>query len=325
MGVFAGKTILITGGTGSLGNQLVEKILPQQPQRLIIFSRDELKQHDMRQKWPDETGSAMRYFIGDVRDKDRLLMAFDGVDMIIHAAALKQIGSCEYSPAECVKTNILGTQNVIDAALERSVERILMISTDKAVAPANTYGCSKALAERIAIQGNSYAGGKGTKFSVCRYGNVVGSRGSVVPVFRQQALNGRITITDTRMTRFWITLPQAFDLVEYALTNMTGGEVFVPKLPSMKVVDLARAISPDAEMVTSGIRPGEKLHEALLSDEEATRTLDAGEVYIVQPQFPWWAATIMIGKPLPEGFRYASDTNTRWLSAVDLRKLLGVV
>lgn len=321
---FTGKTVLITGGTGSLGNQLVERILPQGPKRLIIFSRDELKQHDMRQRWSDDAGSVIRYFIGDVRDKERLLRAFVDVDIVIHAAALKQIGSCEYSPFECIKTNILGTQNVVEAAIDRCVDRVLMISTDKAVAPTNTYGCSKALAERMVIQGNSYAGGHGTKLSVCRYGNVVGSRGSVVPVFRKQAVMGRITITDPRMTRFWLTLSQAFDLVQYSLEHMRGGEVFVPKIQSMKVTDLATSIAPGVPLVITGIRPGEKLHESLLADDEVSRTLDDGTVYVVQPQHPWWTVEAGTGNPLPDGFHYSSDVNDLWLTVQDLRGLLSV-
>lgn len=321
MGFFAGKSVLITGGTGSLGNQLVEKVLPQNPKRLIIFSRDELKQHEMRQKWPDDAGSAIRYFIGDVRDKDRLMRAFAGVDIVIHAAALKQVPACQYNPREAWLTNILGTQNIVDAAIDAEVERVLLISSDKSVAATNLYGKTKAVAEDLVIQANAYSPGK-TRFAAVRYGNVVGSRGSVVPLFRRQAATGRITITDPRMTRFWLTLPQAFDLIEHALTHMQGGEIYLPKLPSMKVTDLAEAIAPGVPVTVTGIRPGEKLAEALLSDEEAPRTLDMGDVYVVQPQHPWWTVQAATGKPLPEGFRYSSDVNDWWLSVEQLQELL---
>lgn len=324
VGLFTGKTILITGGTGSLGRQLIQKILPQNPKRLIIFSRDELKQHEMRQMWPDDTGSAVRYFIGDVRDKERLQRAFAGVDIVVHAAALKQVPACQYNPAEAVKTNIQGSQNVIDAAINCGVGRVLLVSSDKACSPSNLYGKTKAVAEDLFIQGNAYSPGK-TLLSVCRYGNVVGSRGSVVPLFRQLAQTGRITITDPRMTRFWLSLSEAADLVEHSLTHMRGGEIFIPKLPSMKVVDLAAAIAPGVPVVITGIRPGEKLGEALLSDEEIAHTIDAGSVYVVQPQHSWWTAEQAKGDPLPDGFRYSSDVNDRWLSVQDLEALCEAV
>lgn len=321
MGFFANKTVLITGGTGSLGNQLVERILPQQPKRLIIFSRDELKQHEMRQKWPDDSGSPLRYFIGDVRDRDRLYRAFTGVDIVIHAAALKQVPSCQYNPAEAIKTNIIGTQNVVDAAIDGSVQKALLVSSDKACAATNLYGKTKGVAEDLFIQGNAYSPGK-TCFSVCRYGNVVGSRGSVVPLFYRQREAGRLTITDARMTRFWLTLPQAFELVQHSLMHMTGGEIFIPKLPSMRVADLAAAIAPGVPIELTGIRPGEKLHEALLTDEEAPRTVDTGDVYVIQPQHPWWTTDCVRGQALPAGFRYASDANDWWLNVEQLQELL---
>jgi len=324
VGLFTGKTILITGGTGSLGHQLIQKILPQNPKRLIVFSRDELKQHEMRARWPDDTGSVVRYFIGDVRDKDRLERAFAGVDIVIHAAALKQVPACQYNPAEAVKTNIQGSQNVIDAAIDGWVKKVLLVSSDKACSPSNLYGKTKAVAEDLFIQGNAYSPGR-TSFSACRYGNVVGSRGSVVPLFRQLAQTGRITITDPRMTRFWLSLPQAADLVKYSLTHMQGGEIFIPKLPSMKVTDLAQAIAPGVPIMVTGIRPGEKLGEALLSDEETAHTIDAGPVYVVQPQHPWWTAEQAQGDPLPAGFRYSSDVNDRWLSVQDLEALCEAV
>lgn len=321
MGYFTDLSVLITGGSGSLGHQLVEQILPQHPERLIIFSRDEWKQNEMRQRWPDNPGASIRYFIGDVRDKDRLHRAFTRVDVVIHAAAMKQIGSCEYNPWEAVKTNVLGSQNVIEAAIDREVNRVLFISSDKACSPAQLYGTSKKISEHLAIQANAYSP-DGTKFSVCRYGNVVGSRGSVVPLFQKQKLTGTLTVTDPRMTRFWMTLPEAFNLIQHALTHMRGGEIFIPKIPSMRILDLTQAIAPKAQIKVTGIRPGEKLHEALLSPDEIHHTVDTGEVYVVQPLHPWWTTRTGEGQPLPEGFQYTSDVNPWFLTVDELRAKL---
>lgn len=305
-----------------MGNALVERILPQKPKRLIVLSRDEWKQLEMRKRFPDN--GPMRYFLGDVRDRDRLLRAFRGVDIVIHAAALKQVPALEYDPRESVLTNVIGAQNVIDAALDCGVRKALLIGTDKACQPVNTYGACKAVAERLFIQGNAYSGERGTRFAAVRYGNVVGSRGSVVPLFLEQRATGTLTITDPRMTRFWITMPQALDLIETALSRMHGGEVFVPKIPSMGVTDLAKAIAPDCEQRVTGIRPGEKLHETLINEHEAANTVDTGDMYVIQPAHPWWTVDYG-GKPtLPEGFRYSSDTNQQWLTADDMRHLLGL-
>ncbi len=317
------RSVLITGGTGSLGRALVARILPHRPRRLIIFSRDELKQSEMRQQYPDDIGP-MRYFIGDVRDRDRLARAFDGVDTVIHAAALKQVPAVEYNPFEAVLTNVIGAKNVVDAAIDRGVKRVLAISTDKAVAAVNTYGKTKALAEGLFVQANAYAGKFGTRFAVCRYGNVVGSRGSVVPLFLRQRESGTLTITDERMTRFWITLPEAVDLIEHSLSHMRGGEIFVPRIPSMRVTELAQAIGPDCRVTITGIRPGEKLHETLISEDEARNALDCGNVYVIQPAHPWWTVDAVAGSALPDGWSYRSDTNAHWFGLTELRHLLGL-
>lgn len=304
-----------------MGNQLIEKILPQGPKRLIVFSRDELKQHEMRAKWSDDAGSAIRYFIGDVRDEARLSRAFDGVDVVIHAAAMKQVNACTYNPDQAVAVNIQGSMNVINAAITSEVSRVLLISSDKACAPTTLYGKTKAVAEDLFVQANAYSPDS-TRFAVCRYGNVVGSRGSVVPVFRKQRASGVLTITDPRMTRFWMTLPEAFELIQHSLTHMRGGEIFVPKLPSMRVTDLATAIAPECRTELTGIRPGEKLHEALLSDEETSHTLDTGDVYVVQPLHPWWTTRSGSGVPVPGDFRYTSDVNPWYLTVDELRERL---
>jgi UDP-N-acetylglucosamine 4,6-dehydratase len=266
------KVVLITGGTGSFGKKLTRILLDEyNPAKVIVFSRDELKQYEMRASGYDAHN--LRYFIGDVRDLDRLRRAFEGVDIVIHAAALKQVPACEYNPMEAIKTNILGSSNVIDAALDSGVERVVALSTDKAVNPINLYGATKLAAEKLFIQSNSYAGGRKTRFSCVRYGNVVGSRGSVVPVFLRQRENGEITVTDDRMTRFWISLEQGVRFVIRCAENMHGGEVLEPKKPSMSIVDLAKAIAPEAKVNVIGIRPGEKLHEVLISEDEARTTV----------------------------------------------------
>jgi UDP-N-acetylglucosamine 4,6-dehydratase len=317
-------SILITGGTGSFGNKFVEMVLTKYgPRRLIVFSRDELKQFEMRQRFPDKAGSSMRYFIGDVRDPDRLRRAMEGVDIVIHAAALKQVPSCEYNPLEAVKTNIYGAQNVIDSAIDRGVKKVIALSTDKAVSPINLYGATKLCAEKIFIQGNAYSGSKGTRFSCVRYGNVIGSRGSVIPLFREQSKEGKITITDERMTRFWITLNEAVELVIKAIHHMQGGEIFVPRLPSMKIIDLAQAIAPDCEIEFIGIRPGEKLHEMLITEEEGRNTVAFNGMYIIMPNLSWWKSqNYKNGKKLPDGFIYSSKTNEKWLTVDDLKEII---
>ena len=319
------QTVLITGGTGSFGRKFTEIMLRDfHPRKLIVFSRDELKQHEMRQIWGDGPDSPLRYFVGDIRDRDRLYRALRGVDVIIHAAALKQVPACEYNPFEAVQTNIHGAQNIIDAAIDTGVKRVIALSTDKAVNPVNLYGGTKLVAERLFIQGNSYVGAAGTsRFACVRYGNVVGSRGSVIPLFAQQRRSGRITVTDRRMTRFWITLEQGVRFVIRAVEQMSGGEVFVPKIPSMRIMDLVRAVAPDCDVEFTGIRPGEKLHESLLSDHEESHTLEFEDMFIVEPEFAWWARERWDhGRPLAEGFRYTSDANTDWLSVEELGRIV---
>jgi UDP-N-acetylglucosamine 4,6-dehydratase/5-epimerase len=316
------KAILITGGTGSFGRKFAEIVQREySPKRLIIFSRDELKQHEMRMA--GFTQPNMRYFIGDVRDKDRLYRAFQGVDIVVHAAALKQVPACEYNPFEAVATNIIGARNIIDAAIDTGVKRVLAMSTDKATAPINLYGATKLVAEKLFVQGNAYAGDTGTRFSTVRYGNVVGSRGSVVPLFKKQAETGKITVTDERMTRFWITLEQGVRFVLSCIEAMHGGEVFIPKLPSMNIMDLARLIAPDAEIDFIGIRPGEKLHESMISIDEARQAIELEDRYVIQPAHAWWRPEYWdTGKAVPDGFEYASDKNDHWLSTDEMLEMI---
>ena len=317
------KVILVTGGTGSFGKKFIEIMLKEyHPAKIIIFSRDELKQHEMRINGFDDP--SLRYFLGDIRDLERLKRAFKDVDIVVHAAALKQVPACEYNPFEAIKTNILGSQNVIDAALDCGVKKVLAISTDKAVNPVNLYGVTKLGAEKLFIQSNAYAGGRETRFSCTRYGNVVGSRGSVVPVFLQQRHTGKLTVTDERMTRFWISLEQGVRFVIRCIEQMHGGEVFVPKIPSMSVKDLGAAIAPECEIVYSGIRPGEKLHEVLVSEDEARSTVELDDMFVVQPTGTLWFGKEWekIGKPLPDGFRYASNTNTEWLDLEGVKAMI---
>lgn len=317
-----GKTILVTGGTGSFGKKFISKVLKKDIKKVIVFSRDELKQYEMAQEFTDPR---IRFFIGDVRDKERLYRAFDGVDIVIHAAALKHVGACEYNPFEAVKTNINGAQNIIEAAIDRGVEKVIALSTDKAASPINLYGATKLASDKLFVAGNSYVGSKVTKFSVVRYGNVVGSRGSVVPFFKKLKEQGenQLPITDERMTRFWITLEQGVQFVIDNLKRMKGGEIFIPKIPSMKVVDLAKAIAPEAEIKKVGIRPGEKLHEAMINEDDARQTLEYDTYYVIQPEFPWWREEYSNGgKPLPEGFTYISHVNERWLTVEELRELV---
>jgi UDP-N-acetylglucosamine 4,6-dehydratase/5-epimerase len=318
----AGATILLTGGTGSFGTAFISHVVEQWSDATVrVYSRDELKQSELRAQFGDRQ---LRFFIGDVRDRSRMTRAAQGADVMIHAAAMKQVPACEYNPFEAVRTNVLGSQHIVDAAIDARVPKVVALSTDKAVNPVNLYGATKLCAEKIVVQGNAYAAQSSTRLSCVRYGNVVGSRGSVVPLFRQQAATGRLTITDERMTRFWITLPQAVDLVLFALENMAGGEVFIPKIPSMKVVDLAEAIAPGLPYDIIGIRPGEKLHEVLVTADESRHTINAGEVYVVVPEHPWWEMhpRWVTGKPVDEGFVYSSDNNDWWLSANDLAALV---
>ena len=315
---WAEQSVLITGGTGSFGQKFVRTLLAHhKPRKVVVFSRDELKQHEMRTRGFDHPN--LRFFIGDVRDADRLRRAFDGIDVVVHAAALKQVPACEYNPIEAVRTNIDGARNVVDAALDRGVTKVLALSTDKAVNPVNLYGATKLVAEKLVVQANAYAGGKPIGVSCVRYGNVVGSRGSVLPLFLEQAKTGTITITDPRMTRFWITLDQGVQFVIRCIEQMHGGEVFVPKIPSVRVTDMAAAIAPGCKIENIGIRPGEKLHEALISDDEARTTRELEDMYVVEPMHPWWnKGKWSEGKELPDGFRYTSDNNTRWLSGEEL-------
>ncbi|MGG1688885.1 UDP-N-acetylglucosamine 4,6-dehydratase (inverting) [Heyndrickxia ginsengihumi] len=320
MAYLSGKTVLVTGGTGSFGKKFIQTILKQDVKKVIVFSRDELKQYEMAQEFTD---SRMRFFIGDVRDKERLYRAFEGVDVVIHAAALKHVGACEYNPFEAIKTNIHGAQNIIEAAIDKGVQRVIALSTDKAASPINLYGATKLASDKLFIAANSYVGEKNTKFSVVRYGNVVGSRGSVVPFFKKIRDTGTLPITDIRMTRFWITLDQGVQFVLDNLERMHGGEIFVPKIPSMKVVDLAKAIAPDCKTEIVGIRPGEKLHETMITEDDARHTLEFDSYYIIQPEFPWWSETYAKGgKTLPENFKYTSDTNKKWLTVEELRTLV---
>jgi UDP-N-acetylglucosamine 4,6-dehydratase/5-epimerase len=317
------QVILITGGTGSFGRKFIEMMLAEyHPAKLIVFSRDELKQHEMRVAGFNHL--SLRYFIGDVRDVERLRRAMHGVDIVVHAAALKQVPACEYNPMEAIKTNILGSSNVVEAALDAGVKKVLALSTDKAVNPINLYGATKLAAEKLLIQSNSYAGGMATRFSCVRYGNVVGSRGSVVLIFLQQKASGKLTITDERMTRFWLTLEQGVRFVINCIENMHGGEVFVPKIPSMKIIDLAKAIAPGTNLEVVGIRPGEKLHEVLISEDESRSTVEMEDMYVVQPSPNAWFGHDWQseGKVLPAGFRFGSDNNPQWLDVNQIRDMV---
>ncbi len=322
MPIFEGASLLITGGTGSFGNAFLKSVLEKRnPARVVIYSRDELKQYEMRLIYGDDP--RVRFFIGDIRDRDRLKTALHGVDYVVHAAALKQVDTAEYNPMEYVKTNILGSENVLQASIDAGVKKVVALSTDKASSPVNLYGATKLTADKLFIAGNHYAAGYETRFSVVRYGNVMGSRGSVIPFFRNLAAKGEpLPITDSRMTRFWITLPQAVDFVMDCFNDMAGGELYVPRIPSMNVVDLAKAVSPDSELVEVGIRPGEKLHEEMISTEDARRTLRRSDRYVVVPTLAEWGWHMPAGDQVEEGFAYTSDTNEQWLSVDDIRKML---
>jgi UDP-N-acetylglucosamine 4,6-dehydratase len=318
------QSVLVTGGTGSFGRKFIEVMLTEhQPEKVIVFSRDELKQHEMREAGMDDP--RLRYFIGDVRDLLRLRRAMEGIDVVVHAAALKQVPAAEYNPIEAIMTNIMGARNVIEAALDNKVKRVMAMSTDKAVNPINLYGATKLAAEKLTVQSNAYAGGKKTRFSCVRYGNVVGSRGSVIPVFQRQREDGHITLTDERMTRFWLSIDQGVRFTIRCIEQMRGGEVFVPKIPSTRVVDVAKAVAPDAEVELIGIRPGEKMHEMLVSEDEARHTVELDDMYVVEPPGALWFGHEWRekGKPLPEGFAYSSDNNQQSLTVDEIRELVG--
>lgn len=309
---FEGKTILVTGGTGSFGQAFCRKILTLGPKKLIIFSRDELKQSEMAKEFNQPN---VRFFLGDVRDKDRLYRAFDGVDIVVHAAALKQVPAAEYNPLEAIKTNVMGAANVIDAAIDRNVSQVLALSTDKAVNPINLYGATKLCSDKLFVAANSYSGPHNTCFSVVRYGNVIGSRGSVVPIFRKHiGSHIPIPITSEAMTRFWISLDEAVDFVISSLGRMNGGEIFVPKIPSANILDVAKAVAPGVAHFITGIRPGEKLHEVLVSEDDARNTFDCGFYFSVLPS----GQPSVLGKPVYPGFTYASN-NTKRLTVEELR------
>ena len=318
---FNNKTILVTGGTGSFGQEFTEVVLKKyKPKAMRILSRGEFLQWEMARKFNDPR---LRFLIGDVRDKDRIYRAMNGVDIVVHAAALKQIPTAEYNPIEAINTNISGTINVINAAIDNNVEKAMLISTDKAVNPVNLYGATKLCAEKLFIQANSYAGGKKTRFSCVRYGNVVGSRGSVIPLFFRQKKEGILTITDERMTRFWITLEQGINFVIGSIDKMQGGEIFIPKISSMKLIDLAILIAPDAKPEITGVRPGEKLHEVLLSPEEASHSKEFDGYFVIEPEFPFWNKdNFKEGKLLPDDFKYSSDNNKEWLNEEQMKTIL---
>ncbi len=323
-----GKSILVTGGTGSFGKAFIRRVLDRfNPRRVIVFSRDELKQYEMDQQLTKADRPKMRFFIGDVRDRLRLEMAMRDIDYVVHAAALKHVPAAEYNPFECINTNVLGAENVVQAAIRNNVRGVIALSTDKAANPVNLYGASKLASDKIFVAANSLSGHDGTRFSVVRYGNVMGSRGSVVLYFLQLMSSGAadLPITDERMTRFWITVGQGVDFVLSCLSTMKGGEIFVPKIPSMRMVDLAQALAPHLPQRVIGIRPGEKLHEVMITEDDARMTLDCGDRYVITPSFPFWNGAPYRdngSKPVPEGFRYASDTNNEWLDAAGLQEML---
>ncbi|SIQ30216.1 UDP-N-acetylglucosamine 4,6-dehydratase (inverting) [Halanaerobium kushneri] len=316
------KTILVTGGTGSFGKKFAQMILDKDDvKKIIIFSRGELKQAEMKAKFNNHP--KLRFFIGNVRDKERVYRAFDGVDYVVHAAALKRVPECEYNPFEAIKTNVNGAQNIINAAIDKGVKKVVALSTDKAANPINLYGATKLCSDKLFTAGNAYAGGKKTKMAVVRYGNVMGSRGSVIPFFKKMKETGTLPITDPRMTRFWITLEDAVKLVLRAFDKMQGGEIFVPKIPSMKITDLAKAIAPECEQKTVGIRPGEKLHEVMITKSDSRHTLEFDDHYVIEPEFDWWKnVNHPEGEPLEEEFEYNSGNNDQWLSVKEMRELI---
>ena len=324
MSELSNASILITGGTGSFGKAFVRYALDHlNPSRIVILSRDELKQYEMREEFGG--GAPFRWFLGDIRDKERLNRAFKGVDYVIHAAALKQVDTAEYNPFEFVKTNILGSQNVIDACIDAGVKKVVALSTDKASSPINLYGATKLTADKLFIAGNNYSHMQETRLAVVRYGNVMGSRGSVVPFFRKKMEAGEpLPVTDERMTRFWITIDQAVKFVVNSFDSMNGGELFVPRIPSMKLTDLVEAIAPGYPTVKTGIRPGEKLHEEMISPDDSHRTVRQPNRYVVTPTIAEWGFKPVAGEAVPVGFSYRSDTNDMWMTAAELRTMLGV-
>lgn len=322
------RSILVTGGTGSFGKKFVETILLKYPEieRVVVYSRDELKQFEMAQQFSRERYRQIRYFIGDVRDRDRLTKAMEGIDIVIHAAALKQVPACEYNPFEAIKTNIHGAQNVIEAALERGVKQVVALSTDKAAAPINLYGATKLCSDKLFVAANNFKGKRDIRFSVVRYGNVMGSRGSVIPFFLKKRTEGILPITDERMTRFNITLEEGVNLVLFALENMWGGEIFVPKIPSYRITDVATAIGPQCSQKIVGIRPGEKLHEEMITITDALCTVEFDKYFVILPSIPLWDIDHFIasfnGRPCDDGFCYNSGTNKDWLSVEEIRSLI---
>ncbi len=325
---FDDKSILITGGTGSFGKRFVRNLLTRsRARRVVIYSRDEFKQYEMQGEFADKDNGALRFFIGDVRDQSRLTLAMREIDIVIHAAALKHVPAAEYNPFECIRTNVNGAENVVHAALQNGVDKVLALSTDKAANPINLYGASKLASDKIFVAANNLSGSVGTRFAVVRYGNVVGSRGSVVPFFRKKVDDGadHLPVTDERMTRFWITLQQGVDFVASSIAMMRGGEIFVPKIPSMRVVDLAHSMAPDLPIKVIGIRPGEKLHEVMVTEDDSRQTLELDDRYVIEPSFSFWAREPYLesgAKPVSDGFRYASDTNNDWLDTERLSGLL---
>ncbi len=325
---FPFKSVLVTGGTGSFGKKFVRTLIENhsEVERIVIYSRDELKQFEMGQELPESKYPQLRYFIGDVRDKDRLLRAFEDIQLVVHAAALKQVPACEYNPFEAIKTNILGAQNIIEAALDRGVTHVVALSTDKAAAPINLYGATKLCSDKLFVAANNFRGARDIKFSVVRYGNVMGSRGSVIPFFLKKRSDGVLPITDERMTRFNITLEEGIDLVLFAATAMWGGELFVPKIPSYNIMDVAKAIGPDCKTEIVGIRPGEKLHEEMITETDALNTLEFDKYFVLLPSMSRWTADEYIkefkGKRCEFGFKYNSGTNDQWLDVNELRKLI---
>lgn len=323
-----GKSILITGGTGSFGKKFVQTILERYPdvKRLVVYSRDELKQYEMSQTFSPTKYRALRYFIGDIRDADRFKRACKGIEIIIHTAALKQVPTAEYNPFECIKTNVLGAQNVIDAALDTEVKTVVALSTDKAAAPINLYGATKLCSDKLFVAANRIKGEKKLAFSVVRYGNVMGSRGSVIPFFMNKRKEGVVPITDDRMTRFNISLEEGVEMVLYAIHNAWGGEIFVPKIPSYNITELAKAVCPDCEQKIVGIRPGEKIHEEMITEADSYTTYDLGKYYVILPQVPTWSTEEYIesfqATKVPQGFSYNSGTNDEWLTVEQLRALI---
>ena len=326
--MLSGKSILITGGTGSFGKKLVTTLLKKYPsvRRLVIYSRDELKQFDMSQDYPTSKYPAMRYFLGDVRDRDRLRRAMEGIDIVVHAAALKQVPAAEYNPFEFIKTNIIGAQNIIESALEQGVKKVIALSTDKAAAPINLYGATKLCSDKLFVSANNFKGKHDIMFSVVRYGNVMGSRGSVIPFFLNKRNDGVLPITDERMTRFNITLEQGVELVLNALTRMWGGEIFIPKIPSYRIMDVAEAIAPQSRKTIIGIRPGEKLHEEMVTQTDSLNTIEFDRYFVILPSMPLWDVgkftAAFKGRPCPDNFHYSSGTNTEWLTVEEIREMI---